>query len=225
VIAVIEFGFFVRVFLIPIIALVTPFVMILWRVYKNGLEIALTRRVILRFVFALTTLTFLIFVLLLYLTNGILTAFRLDEGFFVTDRDITWNATEHLRIIFVYDPGISLLVISFLSGLLYAAVLTLPKICTVVDQKLAEDNINLGSGASTGMSSISATASAFASSAVCCSTSVLAVIAPSLTVFLGPFVPGLLIASFVLLIYSFRSIVLPRFMIPSLESDPGFIAV
>ncbi len=85
--------------------------------------------------------------------------------------------------------------------------------------------MNLSSNASTGMSSVSASASAFASSAVCCSTSVLAVIAPSLTVFLGPFVPGLLIGSLVLLNYSFRSIVLPRFVIPNILSDPSYIKV
>lgn len=221
----IEFGFSFRVFFIPLLALLTPLIMILWRVRKNNLELALSRRIIVRFIFALTTLSFLIFTLLLYLTSGILTAFRLEKGLFVTDRDITWHVTEQLRIIFVYDPGVSLLVISILSGLLYAALLTLPKICTAMDEKTTLDNVNLGSSASTGMSSISASASAFASSAVCCSTSVLAVIAPSLTVFLGPFVPGLLIGSLILLNYSFRSIVLPRFVIPAILSDPGYIKV
>ena len=221
----IEIDYGIRVFLIPFIALIAPLVMILVRVKRNNLEIALSRRVIARFVFVLATLSTLIFTLLLYLTSGILTAFRLEKGYFITDRDITWNVTEHWRIIFVYDPGISLLVISILSGLLYSALLTLPKICTVIDERTGQDNINMGSNASTGMSSISASASAFASSAVCCSTSVIAVIAPSVSVFLGPFVPGLLIGSFLLLIYSFRSIVLPRFVVPNILSDPGYIKV
>ncbi|MHA2276852.1 MAG: hypothetical protein ACXAC2_13850, partial [Candidatus Kariarchaeaceae archaeon] len=148
-----SYDFYFRVFIIPLIALLTPGIMLIWRIRKNHLEVALTRKTFLKFLIVLLGLSFVIFAILLYLTSGILTAFRLEKGFFISDSDITWHATEHLRIIFVYDPGISLLVISILSGLLYAALLTLPKICTIVDERIDENNIKGSAGASTGVSS------------------------------------------------------------------------
>ena len=111
--------FYFRVFFVPIIALLTPGIMLAWRISRNKLTLALTRKTVLRFSIVWFIISMAIFTLLLYLTSGILTAFRLEKSFTIGNRDIQWNATEHLRVIFVYDPGISLLVISFLSGLLY----------------------------------------------------------------------------------------------------------
>lgn len=218
-------SFHFRVFVIPVIALLTPVVMLIWRVYRNKLKLALTKKTMFRFSLVWFILSMIVFTILLYLTSGILTAFRLEKSLTIGNRDIQWNATEHLRVIFVYDPGISLLVISFLSGLLYASLLTLPKVCTLVGKSVNEDDIKTSSGATASISSISSAMSAFATSAVCCSTSVIAVLAPSVALFLGPFVPGLLIFSFILLIYSFRSIVLPRFVIPSTLNNPGFVSL
>ncbi len=166
----------------------------------------------LQFVLVWIILSIFIFSLLIYLTGGINEFFYLEKGFFYDNRSLSWNASEHINITIAYDPGTSLFVVALLSGLLYATLITLPPVCTILPDKSYLETIKSTSGKTTSVtSSMSAAASAFASTAVCCSTSVVAVAAPSVSVLLGPFVPGLLFASFILLIYSFYKVVMPRF--------------
>jgi hypothetical protein len=185
------------------------------------LEFAISRRRALTFFGTWITISLGIYALLLYLTGGVNTYFFLEEGFFYDDRGISWNVTKHLNITIPYDPGVSLLVVSILSGILYATLLTLPPVCTILpatSTMAAATSSTVGKTASVS-SSVSAAASAFASTAVCCSTSVVAVVTPSVSVFLGPFVPGLIIGSFILLIYSFYTVVMPRFPVIAKLSD------
>lgn len=221
----IEFNYHFRVFFIPLLALISPFIIVVWRVYKNKLSLVLSKKNIASFIIVWSLLALVIFTFLLYLTGGITVLLRLEKSFFVSNRAINWNATEHLSIIFVYDPGISLLVISILSALLYASIITLPKVCTLINSDENINNMTSGSATTTVTSSISATGSAFASTAVCCSTSTLSILAPSVGVFLGPFVPGLLIFSLAVSVYSFVKIVLPKFVIPSPVSVKNLISI
>ncbi|MHA2091040.1 MAG: hypothetical protein ACW98K_09290, partial [Candidatus Kariarchaeaceae archaeon] len=188
---------------------------------RYNLEFAISRRRALTFFGTWITISLGIYALLLYLTGGVNTYFFLEEGFFYDDRGISWNVTKHLNITIPYDPGVSLLVVSILSGILYATLLTLPPVCTILpatSTMAAATSSTVGKTASVS-SSVSAAASAFASTAVCCSTSVVAVVTPSVSVFLGPFVPGLIIGSFILLIYSFYTVVMPRFPVIAKLSD------
>jgi hypothetical protein len=208
-------SYFIQTFLIPSFALLIPFMLFLNRKFRYNLELAISRRQALTFFGTWITISLGIYALLLYLTGGV------NEGFFYDDRGISWNVTKHLNITIPYDPGVSLLVVSILSGILYATLLTLPPVCTILpatSTMAAATSSTVGKTASVS-SSVSAAASAFASTAVCCSTSVVAVVTPSVSVFLGPFVPGLIIGSFILLIYSFYTVVMPRFPVIAKLSD------
>ncbi|MHA2248939.1 MAG: hypothetical protein ACXAD7_01190 [Candidatus Kariarchaeaceae archaeon] len=182
-----------QTFVIPSIVLILPLLIFLFRKFKYNLRLALEKRVALAFITVWIILSISIYALLIFITGGINSFLFLEKGFFYDNRGLSWNVTTHIN----------------------ATLLTLPPVCTILPKKqLIEGASTTGKTASI-TSSMSAAASAFASTAVCCSTSVVAVVAPSVGVFLGPFVPGLLIGSFVLLLYSFYSVVMPRFPVIS----------
>ena len=200
-------------FVFPAIALFIPLGVFLYRKYKYNLVITIDRRTLTRFLFTWFSLGVLLFILLLYLSSGINFFVQLEKGIFISIWQIDWNITEHLRITFVYNPGIGLIVVSVLSGLLYSSLLTLPKVCTINTtlSQTSKDSGGAGGSASSSVASGVSGFSAVASSAVCCTTSSLAIIAPSISVFLGPYVPFLMLFSFLLLIYAFYVVVMPKF--------------
>lgn len=202
-------------FVLPIFALVLPAIILIYHVSRNNLKVILGTRQLLRFLAVWLVLGFGIFFLLLYLTGDLGHFFYLEPGFFAFEGGMQINLSRHIGLTIRYDPAISILVVSLLSGLLYATLLTLPPVCTYVPQYI-EVTAKAGGTASTLSGGLTGTISAISSTAVCCSTSVAAVIAPSLITLLGPFVPFMLFGSMAILIYSFVRIVLPRF--PTISS-------
>ncbi|MHA2503456.1 MAG: hypothetical protein ACXAE3_11375 [Candidatus Kariarchaeaceae archaeon] len=198
----------ITVFAIPSLALVAPFLIVGLHITKNDLKLILSQRQIIKYSILTVTLTILIFILLSYLTGDLIMLFYGQPGFFSFDGGFGYIFANNLSFTFRLDPGLSLFVVSFLSSLMYAALLVLPPVCTYIPSTPDVDG-SRNVGSFTG--SMTAAVSAVASTAVCCSTSVAAVLAPTVLTLLGPFAPFLIYLSLGILVYSFRSVVLPRF--------------
>jgi hypothetical protein len=209
----IDWNFLIEISLPPIFFLSLPFLLVRINHHRKEIEFDLDRYFWRKMIIVSGLIGLVIFLVLIYLTGGITSYFRLQEGFFIDERSITWNITTHLKLFIPFDPGVSLFAVSMLSGVVYGGLLTTKPYCKIVDD-INEEGIKTASKQQSAVSSVStaiAGTSALASGVVCCSTSLVAFISPAFASFLAPVAPWLIILSLVMLNFSFLRYVLPRF--------------
>ncbi len=199
-----ELSTFLNVIFLPIVSIVLPFFLL----FEKGkrAELTIPHFVIRRFLLAALGLAFLVFTLLIFLTGGIAQFYYLEKGVFMSSSELRINFTDRWAFIFLFFPGTSFVVISILSGIIYAAQLTLPPSCVIKEVKMAESHLG-----KTASSSFGAMATASASIVSCCSPSAVAILSPVAASLVAPFIEELIVLSFILLNYSFIKIVIPRF--------------
>ncbi|PWI47908.1 hypothetical protein CEE45_09700 [Candidatus Heimdallarchaeota archaeon B3_Heim] len=209
----IEWNFLIEKSLPSLFFLLLPLILINLDHYRKKLEFNLDRVFWRKFIVLSGLLALVIFVALVYLTGGITSYYLLQEGFFLDERALTWNITTHLRIFIPYDPGVSLLAVSLLSGMVYGGLFTTKPYCKIIDVSNQENtkNTTKRQSAVSSVSTAVAGTSALASGIVCCSTSLVAFISPALASFLAPVAPWLIILSLIMLNFTFFRYVLPRF--------------
>ncbi len=209
-----------EVFIIPITALLAPWLLAIIKWQKDGVKPSITKSQASKMFGLALLFSFFIFSALIFLTGGISSYFFLEEGLIsISDREVAWNATRHLRILIPFSPGTSFLVIAVLSGIFYAGLLVLPPYCELPSfdsnsenrfkTKEVSSTIH-GTTTTSATSSLFASVSALASGAVCCSTSVIALIAPAFGAFLAPFSPFLIVFSLLIIDVSSWRFLIPR---------------
>lgn len=207
----INWSFFIEQSILPFFFLILPPVISSIQLKRNGKKFDLDRQLIAKFLIISGFISVGIFIVLVFLTGGINSYYRLQTGIFIEDRSFTWNVTEHLKIFIPFNPGISLLAVSLLSGIVYGGLIVTKPYCEIDD---LTSNVNTSTKRTSAASSTStaiAGASALASGVVCCSTSIVAFIAPGFASFLAPIAPWLIIFSLATLNLTFAKYVFPRF--------------
>lgn len=204
--------YILQTFIVPIIALIIPGLIILRKKYKENLTFVLNRKTVVKLTVFWAFLSFTVFTILIYLSGGLNNFYYLEAGGpKIFERSLEWNFTSNIRLNIPIYNAMNLFTVSVLSGLMYATLIVLPPICVVGNQ--------IQKVSTSTLSSITSGASAIASSVVCCSTSLVAVIAPAFSLVIGPFIPSLLVASIAILLYSFYKVVLPRLpLLPKFDS-------
>lgn len=220
----IDFVYLLEVLLFPLTALLIPWILATFKWRKDRVKPRLSRSQGAKIGGLSIVFSIFIFSALTFLTGGVSTYFFLEEGLIsVSDREFAWNVTKHVRILIPFYPGSSFLVVAILSGIFYAGLLVLPPYCAVpsvtsdaatADVPETSTNSSNESGLSatttSTTSSLAASASALASGAVCCSTSMVALIAPAFGALLAPISPFLIIFSLAILDFSLWRFLMPR---------------
>lgn len=217
----IDLIYLLEVLFIPLTALLAPWALagLKWR--KSNVKPLLSRSQAVKIAALSPIFSLFIFSALIFLTGGISSYFFLEEGLItVSDREIAWNATKHLRILIPFFPGTSFLVVAVLTGIFYAGLLTFPPHCAMprTDNKsnttsttmATSKKVGMGATSASTTSSVVASVSALASGAVCCTTSVIALVAPTVGALLAPISPFLIVISLVILDLSTWRYLIPR---------------
>ncbi len=193
----------VQTYIIPVLAIITPALLVLRKKGDAKLDIYRPARlIIITFFFMMMILT-----LLIYLSGGLnYLYYNVASKPKIVDKSLQWDITRHYQLLIPLYLFNNLLSISFISGIIYASLIVLPKTCEVDLKESAASNFTAG-------------VSAIGSGVVCCSTSILAIISPGFVALIGPFAPGLLVISLGLLLYSFNRVVIPRIALISVYLD------
>jgi hypothetical protein len=214
-----DWQYLIEISFLPFLFLIFPLVFIKVQHRRKEIKINLDTKTAVKFLIISTGISMGIFGLLIFLTGGINSYYRLQEGIFIDDRSFTWNVTNHLKLYIPFNPGISLLAVSILTGVVYGGLLTTKLYCNLnTGETKTLNSTNRSSFVSSISTTISGT-SALASGVVCCSTSVIAFISPAFASALAPIAPWLLVISLLLLNITFFKYVLPRFPTVKTKSD------
>ncbi|MHA2176203.1 MAG: hypothetical protein ACXABI_15350 [Candidatus Hodarchaeales archaeon] len=199
----IDWQYLIEISFLPILFLIFPLAFIKVKHWRREIKFSLDKKTFMKFFIISSAISLGIFGLLTFLTGGINSYYRLQEGIFIDARSFTWNITNHLKLYVPFNPGISLLAVSILTGIVYGGLLTTKLYCEI---NTAETNLSSSTKRSSFVSSISTTisgTSALASGVVCCSTSVIAFISPAFASALAPIAPWLIIISLLMLNVTF----------------------
>ncbi|MHA1237201.1 MAG: hypothetical protein ACTSQ9_06045 [Candidatus Hodarchaeales archaeon] len=207
----IDWNYLIDQSITPLFFLILPFFLSLYQITRSNRKLNLNKPLVGKFVLISGLLSLLIFTALIFLTGGINSYYRLQEGIFIDARSFTWNLTNHLKIYIPFDPGISLLAVSLLSGSVYGGLIVTKPYCRINYLTTTPDSSTKRTSAVSSTSTAIAGASALASGVVCCSTSIIAFITPGFASFLAPIAPWLIIISFISLNLTFMKYVFPRF--------------
>ncbi|MHA1542872.1 MAG: hypothetical protein ACTSQH_07835 [Candidatus Hodarchaeales archaeon] len=207
----IDWSYFIEQSIPSLLFLTLPIFLVLFLLHRSGKKLDLDKQLIVKFVLISGFLSLIIFTALIFLTGGINSYYMLQEGIFLEDQSFTWNITTHLKIYIPFNPGVSLLAVSLLSGIVYGGLIVTKPYCEIKDLSTPPNSSGKITSAVSSTSTAFAGASALASGVVCCSTSVIAFIAPGFASFLAPIAPWLIIFSLISLNFTFMKYVFPRF--------------
>ncbi len=196
----------IQTFGIPIAAMLIPIVYTAYIISRNPESLYLPKTVVKKFGILFLIFFFGSLSLLMTLTGSIARYFYLVPGLYFTADSVRINFTQNWSLFVRYYPGLYFVVISLFIGVIYSSFFSLPTKCSI---KTIEDGAK-GEILSSSTASIGATVSASASLVSCCTPSIAALLSPVVASFLGPYVPSLLIFSLILMLYSFKQVVIQR---------------
>ncbi|MHA2096839.1 MAG: hypothetical protein ACW98F_19660, partial [Candidatus Hodarchaeales archaeon] len=159
----IDWSYFIEQSVPSLLFLILPIFLVLFFLNRSGKKLDLDKQLIVKFVLISGFLSLIIFTALVFLTGGINSYFRLQEGIFLDERSFTWNVTTHLKIFIPFNPGISLLAVSLLSGIVYGGLIVTKPYCEIKDVSTPSDSSSRITSAASSTSTAIAGASALAS--------------------------------------------------------------